>query len=120
MFSDLEAKGVLRSAPEDFNLAAHADDRDELHAEFIRTFRSVSFCGYEFVNRYKQTLRHEAVATKKVTLPRATRKIAQLFSARVFAAEIYGYRGRDPRVYYLSPWEFAMYWCAVRLLPPQS
>ena len=24
--------------------------------------------------------------------------------------EIYGYRGRDERVYYLNPWEFTMYW----------
>ena len=91
MFSDLEAKGVLLSAPEDFNLAAHANDTDELHAEFIRTFRSVSFCGHQFVNRYDQTLRHEAVAVKKVILPRATRKIDQRISAGIFAADIYGY-----------------------------
>ena len=30
MYADLEAKGVLRSAPEEFNLAAHGDERDEL------------------------------------------------------------------------------------------
>ena len=24
--------------------------------------------------------------------------------------DFYGYRGQDPRVYYLSPWEFAMLW----------
>ena len=24
--------------------------------------------------------------------------------------EIYGYRGRDERIYFLCPWEFIMYW----------
>ena len=32
--------------------------------------------------------------------------------------ELYGYRGRDPRVYYLSPWEFVMFWAAEDLQPP--
>ena len=48
MYADLEAKGVLRSAPEEFNLAAHGDERDELRVEFIRAFRSTDFRGTFF------------------------------------------------------------------------
>ena len=46
MYADLEAKGVLRSAPEEFNLAAHHDSRDELKAEFLRTFQSTDFSAW--------------------------------------------------------------------------
>ena len=65
MFCDLEAKGVLRSALEDFNLAAHADDKDEFHVEFIRTFRSVNFYGVEFVKRYNYVLNREDLIKKR-------------------------------------------------------
>ena len=53
-------------------------------------------------------------------LPQAGKRESQSFSATNFAADIYGYRGTDPRVYYLSPWEFCMYWHTERLLPPSK
>ena len=33
--------------------------------------------------------------------------------------EVYGYRGRDERVYYLSPWEFIMFWVVERVPSPK-
>ena len=32
--------------------------------------------------------------------------------------EIYGHRGNDERVYYLSPWEFVMFWEVFRVPLP--
>ena len=34
--------------------------------------------------------------------------------------EIYGYRGQDPRVYYLNPWEFVMFWEVEAVTPPRA
>ena len=34
--------------------------------------------------------------------------------------EVYGYRGRDERVYYLSPWEFIMFWEIHRVPSPMA
>ena len=34
--------------------------------------------------------------------------------------DIYGYRGRDDRVYYLSPWEFTMFWEVERVPRPEK
>ena len=40
MFTDLETKGTLRTAPETFNLAVHSCAHDETHAEFVRALQS--------------------------------------------------------------------------------
>ena len=43
MFTTLESKGILRTAPEEFMLASQYRPDDELFAEFIRTFRHTFF-----------------------------------------------------------------------------
>ena len=43
MFTTLESKGILRTAPEEFMLASQYRPDDELFAEFIRTFRTTFF-----------------------------------------------------------------------------
>ena len=90
MYADLEAKGVLRSAPEEFNLAAHGDERDELKVEFIRTFRATDFHGLYFLDRLKLVQRKEVVPPRKAVLPQASKREAQRFSAKTFAADLYG------------------------------
>eukprot|EP00973_Karenia_brevis_P008736 1181062-Karenia_brevis.AAC.1 len=32
--------------------------------------------------------------------------------------DVYGFRGKDPRVHLLSPYEFCMYWEVKPVLPP--
>ena len=32
--------------------------------------------------------------------------------------DLYGFRGSDPRVWYLNPWEFLMYWCPMQITHP--
>ena len=34
--------------------------------------------------------------------------------------DLYGFRGTDARVYFLSPWEFFMYWEVHKLRPPSD
>ena len=46
MFAVLEGRGKLRTASEEFNLAATSKDYDELKAEFTSTFATVTFSGY--------------------------------------------------------------------------
>ncbi len=77
MFADLEAKGVLRSAPEEFNLAAHANAKDELNAEFIRTFVSQTFPGFRYLDQLKLVQRKESVTPRRVVLPQASRRETQ-------------------------------------------
>ena len=43
LVKDLEAEGIIRTAVKSVNLALHADHKDVLMAECIRTFPSVTF-----------------------------------------------------------------------------
>ena len=45
LVSDLQFKGMVRPAAEEFRRAAHANDRDTLAGEFLRTFTCVPFDG---------------------------------------------------------------------------
>ena len=121
LITTLEGKGVLRSAPESFNLCGHSKPEDQLFPEFIRTFRSKDFNGSELLGRLelvssrsKLTLYMPCVLPpKKVTQTRGHVAVRK-------DVDLYGFRGKDPRVYYLSPWEFCTYWYGVRLEVPSE
>ena len=57
ILSDLEVKGTLRSAPEEFNLAVNMETQDVTAAEFIRTYQSVDFCGKDILLRLEREQR---------------------------------------------------------------
>jgi hypothetical protein len=57
--SDLECRGVVRTATETCNLAANQDDQDVKRAEFITTYRTVSFQGRRLVKRFDEEQRRE-------------------------------------------------------------
>lgn len=52
MFTTLETKGILRSAPEEFMLSSMYKAHDELAAEFLRTCRHEQFLGCKFLELY--------------------------------------------------------------------
>ena len=52
MVSDLHHKCMVRTAPEEFNLAVNMDEQDMLAAEFIRTWANVTFPGGKLVQLY--------------------------------------------------------------------
>ena len=128
IISDLEGRGTMRSAPETCNLNAYLDDKDVLAAEFIRTYMTVVFPGGSFLHR--QELEDAAIAPPEAAPQQKRKRTAPLpVSRRINPkcpklqkpdVDIYGYRGTDKRVHYLSPWEFMSLWGAVQLFPPCS
>jgi len=119
MFSDLESKGVLRSAPEEFNLAAHGAKQDQLDAEFVRTFESVEFVGVSYLQRLR-VVQRGGQESSSARLPRRTRLDTATYRCPAPLVDLYGYRGTDARVYHLSPWEFSAHWYPHQLQPPSA
>jgi len=126
MLSDLEGRGIMRTAPETCNLNAYLDDNDVLAAEFIRTFQTIVFPGGAFVHRQEvemsyKVLDHPVQNRRRVApLPSSKRLNPKSPKLQKPDVDIYGYRGTDPRVHYLNPWEFMQFWAAEQLLPPCS
>ena len=111
----MESKGILRTAPEEFLLASQYRPHDELFAEFVRTFRHTFFYGIHYINRFDALAKEEKSVATSVVLP----KIASSPHA-VDQVSLYGFRGMDPRVYYLSPWGFIQWWYPHRLRAPSK
>ena len=126
MLSDLECRGTMRTAPETCNLNAYLDDKDVLATEFMRTYRSVVFPGGAFVYRLEMELASrtrgapEQKRMRSAPIPVSKRVNPKSPKVQRPDVDIYGYRGADPRIYYLSPWEFRSLWDAEVLLPPCS
>ena len=53
MLSDLQCRGMLRTATEEVNLAANSHEHDEMNAEFLRTFQAQSFFGRRLLERLR-------------------------------------------------------------------
>jgi hypothetical protein len=71
ILSDLEVKGTLRSAPEEFNLAMNMETHDVTAAEFIRTYQSVDFCGKDILMRLEREQRRApgSISVSMMRLP---------------------------------------------------
>ena len=59
MFSTLEGRGKLRTAAEEYNLAANGQSHDPTRAEYICTFNTATFNAMDLLNR----LEHEKSAS---------------------------------------------------------
>ena len=103
MITDLNHRCTLRTAPEEFNLSANQHWQDPFNAEFIRTFRTVSFPGQRFLQVLDSELKAEASRVRRGVLPKRAALVQNETVSTYHIEEIYGYRGRDPRVYYLNP-----------------
>ena len=79
-------------------------------AEFIRSYRSVTFPGQRFVNLLESEMKGETKRLRKGVLPVRAEPVEKEVIRTYHLEELYGYRGRDERVYYLNPWEFMMFW----------
>ena len=119
MFTDLETKGTLRTAPETFNLAANLHDHDILNAEFVRTFRNADFPGGAFMRRHEAVMKQSDQQVAAVSrLPRKPHRNSMYQTTSANWVDLYGFRSKHDRVHYLSPWEFLMWWEPFRLHPP--
>ena len=85
------------------NMKAH----DALSAEFWRTYNIQDLRGSAFLRELEKELLvsalHKSVG-KVLPVRRPGSKDRNAFPLSMIA--LYGGRGNDPRVYYLSPWEF--------------
>ena len=113
MFTTLESKGILRSAPEEFMLAALRKPHDELAAEFFRTSRHEFFFGKQLLSLYDAELAADASRVATVTV--SGNKRAKMITD---SESVYGYRPDDPDMWFLSPWGFCRWFKAIPLLPP--
>ena len=113
MFTALESKGILRGGPEEFLLSSRYRPNDELAAEFIRTFRTHLFHGSYYLKRYDALKEKEEVVTVQLPVPKAGAPLGTTDEV-----SLYGFRGKDPRVMHLSPWEFVQWWKPHRLRAP--
>ena len=99
---------MLRTAPEEVNLAANAHEQDVKNAEFVRTFMSQEFPGGQLVKRLEHESSEETERSVKKVVPVRKAAVGQAPIYVQNFEDLYGFRGDDPRVYYLSPWEFLM------------
>ena len=104
-FTVLESKGILRTGTEEFLLSSRYKPHDELAAEFIRTFRHQLFHGLYFVKRYEALKSGDERVSTNFQVPRNDNK-------HVVADHValYGFRGGDKDMFFLSPWEFVQWY----------
>ena len=119
ILSDLEVKGKLSPAPEEFNLAMHMEPHDVMAAEFIRTYDSVDFSGRDLLQRLEREQKQASRGAAATMMRLPTVKVTAM--AHVGAppwVELYGFRSAHGKFLLLSPFEFHMWWRPVRLWPP--
>ena len=78
-----------------------------------------TFCGSKLLRRAKfeqEAQMQERKQVSKVPVRRSSTRQRSTFS--IPFEEVYGFRGRDAAVYYLSPWEFTKWWSVEYLKPP--
>ena len=106
---DLEFRCSVRPLTEEVMLAGFWDGDEPTSAECIRSFAVVPFVGSAWVAQYD-----------KATEVRHRVKPSHHRQVQLGASELYGWRGSDPRLKYLSPWEFTALWDVQRLQPLQK
>ena len=99
VFGDLEFRCSVRPITEEFMLAGFGYTTEPTAAECIRSFPVVPFVGCEWLT----WLDGSSEVRHKVD-PHNFRH------SNLKLSEVYGWRGKDIRVYYLSPWEFVKWW----------
>ena len=125
LMSDAYGKGIVRGQVENTNLRAYAKENDVTFAESFRTCQTESFYGREYVDMVQR------INDKKIIERRAIFGEVDMRNKRkkrvTFrdVALLYGHRpcehqGEMSEVWYLSPYEFVMYWEPVLLTYPRT
>ena len=107
VFGDLEFRCSVRPVTEEFMLAGFSNMTDPTTAECIRSFPVVPFLGMDWLS-----------ILDAVTEVRHKIEPPNPYKTTIKTSEIYGWRGADERVFYLSPWEFIKWWSLKKLQPP--
>ena len=117
ILADLQHRCMTRTAPEEWNLASNHHPHDVMNAEFLRTYRSVEFPGGQLVRRLEAEVQGAGERETKKVIPAKQAKGTSPLLLKDFV-DFYGFRGTDPRVYRLNPWEFLRLWEVLPLPKP--
>ena len=93
------------------------DKHDPKSAEFIRTFRTLDFPGGLLARRLEAETAAAPQRKARRVLPDKSKE-SNVYTK--FFEDMYGYRGRNQKLYFLSPWEFMMLWECLRLPRPKK
>ena len=113
MLGDLEYRSCIRPLTEEFMLSGYSD-KDVLGGEFLRTFSTAPFLGMELLRIEEQ--RASAPIIKLKRSASQSLRITNQYSL----LQLYGYRGPDPRVFWLNAWEFVKWWELVDVVSGQD
>ena len=78
------------------------------------------FPGQRFVRLLESEMKRDSARSRKGVLPVRSDPVEKEVIRTYHLEELYGYRGCDERVYYLSPWEFLMFWEVQRVPSPKK
>ena len=120
MITDWNHRCTMRTAPEECNLSANQQEHDPMNAEFIRSYMAQSFPGQRFIKLLESEMKGDSTRRRKGILPVRSDPVEKEVIRTYHLEELYGYRGRDERVYCLSPWEFLMFWEVQRVPSPKQ
>ena len=115
---DFQGRSMVRTAPEEWNLASRWHDQDPKTAEFVRTYRSDFFPGIQLVLRLDMEEKKMEDRDIRKVVPRMHGRSSGPDDMLRNWVDFYGYRGRHPAVFYLSPWEFLILWEILPLPKP--
>ena len=119
--SDAYCKGIVRGQVECCNLRAHSKAGNVVAAERITTAAFCSFPGRNFLQTVNTAFAEaeEWTAGKKyVWTGKGSAEQRQLHE--MDPAQVYGHRPKQDDVWFLSPYEFTMYWECLPLKMPQT
>ena len=120
MLTDLNHRCAMRTAPEEFNLSASHHHQDPTAAEFARSYRTKTFLGRRFLTLLETHCSGDGSRSRLGILPVRKAPVLTENIPIAHTEEVYGYRGTDARVHYLSPWEFVMFWAVVPITKPRK
>ena len=111
----LVRQGYRQGQAENTNLRAYAKESDVTSAETFRTAQTETFLGREYL-AVVERLNDMLPAVWKSTYPEVDKRNPRRRKVTIRdTSTLYGQRPNDPRVWFLSPYEFVMHW-AVRLV----
>ena len=115
MFTTLESKGILRTAPEEFMLTSLHKAHDPLAAEFFRTCRHELFFGKQYLTLYEALKNNAPTRESSVTISKKTSR-----KTETDAQSLYGFRPDHADTFYMSTWEFCQWFERLRLQIPSA
>ena len=119
LMSDAYGKGIVRGQVENTNLRAHGSTEQVTRAESFQTSLTTVFPGREYLGLVQRLNREQQGQTAVIAeIDRRNRRHRRV-AVRDMAV-MYGHRPKIPEIWYLSPYEFEVYWEIALIRAPQT